>query len=602
MSFNKVILNKFSFIDKLSHGEKQELEKALDNLKNSFEVLVENSNDIIEIVSSEGIIKYISPATEKVFGAKPEELLGKNAFEFIPENEKHKIYAMLIKIREEPKKTVKDDIKILTPAGKEIYAEITLKNQLSEPAINGIVANIRDVTSRVEFQKKLTYIATHDDLTDLPNFNYFTIKLMEMFEIAKEKDISFAVMLIEINDMKYINDTFGYGSGNHLIIEITQRLKSFFGQKAFICRYSWDQFGVIIQQPGCLKDYESTARGIIALFNNSVKIDKYDLLVNVSIGVSVNPLDGDNVESLLKCSNIALLRAKNEGKNKYVFYSSNIDVINYKQFVLRNNLQKSIENNELRVFYQPLVNLNNSDILGAEALVRWEHPDWGMISPAEFIPIAEETGFIINMGKWLLREVCKNYKQWQSKGLKRIKVSVNYSAIQFFEENLVEHIHDTIKEFGLDPRFLIVEITESVLLKYPERTVSNINKLHKSGIQVALDDFGTGYSSLAYLSTLNIDIVKIDRSFIKNAITDSTTDIITRTVIRLVRDLKLKICAEGIENYEQLCYLRKLNCYTGQGYLFNKPVPLDDFEIILRKGKCIPANISKHICNGEESE
>lgn len=601
MSFNKVILNKFSFINKLNYEEKQELEKALNNLKNSFEVLVENSNDIIEVVSLEGIIKYISPATEKVFGVKPEDLIGKNAFEFVPEHEKHKIYAMLTKIREEPIKTVKDDIKILTPAGKEIYTEITLKNRLSEPAINGIVANIKDVTSRVEIQNKLTYIATHDDLTDLPNLNYFTIKLMEMCEIANQKNISFAVMLIEINDLKYINDTFGYGTGNQLTLEITKKLKSFFGQEAFICRYSWDQFG-IIQQPSCLKDYESTAKGIIALFNDSVKIGKYDLIVTVSIGVSVNPLDGDNVESLLKCSNIALFRAKHEGKNKYVFYSSNIDIINYKQFVLRNDLQKSIENNELRVFYQPLVNLNNSDILGAEALVRWEHPDWGMISPIEFIPIAEETGFIINMGKWLLREVCKNYRQWQSKGLKRIKVSVNYSAVQFFEENLVDHIHDTINEFGLDPRFLIVEITESVLLKYPERTVSNINKLHKSGIKVALDDFGTGYSSLAYLSTLNIDIVKIDRSFIKNAITDSTTDIITRTVIRLVRELQLKICAEGIENYEQLCYLRNLNCYTGQGYLFNKPVPLGDFEIILRKGKCIPANLSKHICNGEESE
>jgi len=425
----------------------------------------------------------------------------------------------------------------------------------------------------------------------LPNQNYFTLKLMELCERYGEEDSSFAIMLIDINDLKYINDTLGFETGNQLMIEISRRINDFFGKEAFICRYSWDQFGVALKS-GSMKEWEGQAEGLINLFKNDFRIGKYNLIVGINVGMSIYTQDADNAESLLKCSNIALLRSKREGKNRYVFYSSNIGVIDYKHFALRNDLHKSVENIELRVYYQPLVNLSNNDILGAEALIRWQHPNWGMIPPAEFIPIAEETGFIINMGKWLLREVCRDYSHWMARRLKPIKVAVNYSPVQFFEENFVDNILEITEEFGLNPRFLIVELTENVLLKYPEKTIADINKLHESGIQVALDDFGTGYSSLSYLGSLNIDIVKIDRSFIKNAISHPTSEIITRNVIRLVRELKLKICAEGIENYEQLVYLRSLNCYTGQGYLFSKPVPSEKFDMILEEGKCTPAELS----------
>lgn len=275
-------------------------------------------------------------------------------------------------------------------------------------------------------------------------------------------------------------------------------------------------------------------------------------------------------------------------KNTYKFYYSDLDIINYKESILRSDLHHAIDNNQLRVYYQPIVDLKTNKILAAEALIRWEHPDWGLVKPSEFIPIAEETGLVIDIGKWVLREVCSNYKQWMNKGLPNIKISVNFSAIQFMENDFPNQIKNILDEYQLDYSFLIVEITESVLIKNVDKVTSDIKKLQSFGIKIALDDFGTGFSSLAYLNSYKFDILKLDGSFIKDIALGNNSAAITKTVISLAKELKMKLVAEGIENWDQLSYLKSLNCYIGQGYLYSKPIPIDDFEVLLAKRKCKP--------------
>jgi len=335
-------------------------------------------------------------------------------------------------------------------------------------------------------------------------------------------------------------------------------------------------------------EYESIAKDIVGLFTQTFKVDKYELNVDISMGISIYSGDELDPELFIKYAEIALFWAKKEGKNRYKFYSSDVSIQNYKQFELRNDLQKAVDNDQLRIYYQPLVNLKTNELLAVEALIRWEHPDWGIVSPNEFISLAEETGLIINSGNWLLREVCRNYRQWLNDGLPNIKVSVNFSSIQFLENNFVDNIKNTIDEFKLDPHFLIMEITESVIMNNTDKAISDIKRLQSFGIQVALDDFGTGYSSLSYLNSLSIDILKLDESFIKNIPFDDTSSAIVRAVVNLAKDLKIKLVAEGIENWEQLTYLNELNINAGQGYLFSKPLPLEDFVKILVKGKCKP--------------
>ena len=566
-------------------GQTQE---AINSIQRRFQVMVQESSDIFEIISSDGMIQYISPAVQKITGHKPEERIGKNVLEYMKGQEKINLTKMIDFILNNPEKKIEDEIIIATIEGKEIYLSLSMSNQLAEPSIQGIVINWRDITERIESQREIQHIATHDELTKLPNRIFLKKKMSDLCEESKLGQNSFALIMLDIDGFKFINDALVYQLGDQLITKVTQRLVEFLGETNVICRYSEDKFAIIIPGLGAIEEYERIIKNIIHLFLTPFKVDLYELEVAMNMGISIYPEDEKNTDLLIDYANIALLRAKHEGKNQYEFYSTDMGIHMYKQLVLRNDLTKAIEKNQFRVYYQPQVNLESSEILAAEALIRWEHPDLGMVSPNEFISLAEETGFIINLGNWMLREVCSNYKQWLDDGLQPIKVSVNYSSIQFFENNFVDNIKNIIDEYGLNPHFLIMEITESALMKNAEKAIFDIQRLQALGIQVALDDFGTGFSSLAYLNSFNIDILKIDRSFIKNVLVDETSTIITRSVIDLARELKIKLVAEGIENWEQLNYLKQSNCYSGQGFLYHKPLPLNEFKEVLATGKSVP--------------
>lgn len=575
--------------------EKKELQKEIKSnwdkinmMQRRFQIFEQEPSDVFEIIDPDGTIKHISESVNKIIGYKSEERIGKKVYEFSTREEQRKLTKMIELVLSVPGKKVQGDIIFKADEEKDIYLAVQMENLLHDPAVEGIVINYKDITKRIEMEKKISYISTHDRLTGLPNSVSFSKKLKLKCQHAKETNTRFALMMLDIDGLKYVNYSLGYEFGKQLIIEIVQRLEKFLGKDIFISRYSEDHFAIIIEGLNTHKEYENIAKGIINLFSTTYKIWNYEIDVNANIGICIYPNDTQDKDSLRKQSKLALLRAKKEGKNKYKFYSSDLDVKNYKEFILRSDLHNAIEKEELRTYYQPIINLKNNKILGAEALIRWEHSDWGMISPSEFIYLAEETSLIIDIGKWMLREVCKHYKQWQKNGLSDIKISVNFSGIQFLENDFVKNIKDIIDECDLEPSFLIVEITESILMKNTDKVIYDIKKLQSLGIQVALDDFGTGFSSLSYLTSFNIDILKLDGSFIMNIPIDETSTSITKSVVNLAKELKIKLVVEGIEKKEQLSYLKKLNCYTGQGFIYSKPVPLEDFEKILVKKKCKP--------------
>ena len=565
-------------------------EETIGRIQKRFQVLVQQSSDVFEIISPDYTILYISPAIEKITGYTPEDRIGKNALEFLEGEQRQSFIRKVEYILDYPDERSEGDLILKNPNGNECYLTYTLSNQLSEPSVQGIVINWRDITERIENQKEIEYIATHDELTKLPNRVYLKRKMTQLCaECTPDQD--FALIMLDIDGFRLVNDALGYQLGDQLILLVAERLKEILGPDRFICRYSGDQFAIIVQNLHKSWEYEQIIKKITSLFTAAYKVDLYELDMTVSLGISMFPNDEKDPDLLINYANISLLRAKHEGKNRYKFYSSDIGIQIYKQVVLRNDLMKAIERNQFQVYYQAQVRLESNDIIAAEALIRWEHPEWGMVSPNEFISLAEESGFIINLGNWMLREVCKNYKNWMENGMSKIKVSVNYSSIQFFERNFVENILNIINEYGLDPHFLIMEITESVFMKNPEKAIIDIKRLQSEGIQVALDDFGTGFSSLSYLNSFNIDILKIDRSFIKNVMIDEASTIITRSVIDLAQELRIKLVAEGIENWDQLAYLRDLNCYSGQGFLYNKPMPIDEFENLLLCQKCLPTEL-----------
>lgn len=565
----------------LKHSENTQ--KAMDNIQRRFQTLIQESHDVYVIISPDGTIKYISPAVEKHLGYTPEERVGHKIFDLFVDQDKPKMINAVESSLKDKDHCHMDTGIVRTKAGQEICSEYTLRNLLSDPAIEGIVINWRDITDRIEHQKEIVRLSTHDCLTNLPNLEHFRKQLSLACKEAKEKNTSFALINLDIDGFRYVNDALGYLLGDQLILQVAQKLESFIGNDELICRTSGDRFNILIMGPSTIEEYESIAKEIIGLFSQPFKLDIYELYITISLGISIYPEDAQDPDLLLKHAFSSWNWAKKEGKNKYIFFSSHIEDESYKQFILRNDLRTGLEKNQFKVYYQPLVDLQTNEIMGAEALIRWDHPTWGMVPPDKFIFLAEETGFIVSLGNWILREVCKTYKEWLQNGLPPIKISINYSKPQFFEKDFVENIKGMMNEFELAPEFLIIEITESLLMSNFEQVKSDIQKLQTLGIQVALDDFGTGYSSFSYLTLFNINILKIDRSFIREIPLNSKSTVIVSSLIAMMSELGVDLVAEGIEEPEQLDLLRKFNCQIGQGFIFSKPLPRIDFESLLTK-------------------
>ncbi|MDI6816015.1 MAG: PAS domain S-box protein [Actinomycetota bacterium] len=445
----------------------------------------------------------------------------------------------------------------------------------------GGVESFEDITERKHAEEMLNYMAFYDLLTDLPNRTLLSDRLILAIANAHRSGNMMALLFLDLDRFKTINDTLGHTVGDKLLQQVADRLKGCLREGDTIARLGGDEFTLLLPQIVTVDDATSVAQKIIDVLKPPFGFDGRELHITTSIGIALYPSDGKDVQSLLKNADIALYRAKEQGRNNYQLYTPLMNAEAFERLAMEVSMRKALERQEFVVYYQPQVDLKTGAIIGMEALIRWMHPDLGLVYPAEFIPMAEETGLIVPIGEWVLRTACEQNKAWQDAGYAPIRMAVNLSCRQFQQVDLAERVARIVKETGLDPRYLELEITESVLMKDADAAVDTLNKLKKKGIYISIDDFGTGYSSLGYLKRFPIDVLKIDRSFIRELSAGTEDAAIATAIITVAHTMKLKALAEGVETLEQLELLRSLKCDSMQGFIFSRPVPAEEASRIL---------------------
>lgn len=480
--------------------------------------------------------------------------------------------------------------KVATSDGRTIFFDV-IKVPIFNPdgSRKGLVTVGRDITERKRVEQRNQHLAFYDQLTELPNRSSFKIILDQALEEAKLKQQKLAVMYLDMDRFKYINDSLGHSIGDRLLQQISDRLSQCVHEKGSLSRLGGDEFALLLPDVNGLNEVIDVAKRLIESIDNMFILDEYELYITTSVGISIYPNDGDDSQALMKNADTALYRAKEQGKNNYQIYHSSMNIQTYKTFLLEKDMRKALLENEYELYYQPRLDAYTGRIVGIEALIRWNHPEWGLVSPSEFIPLAEETGLIVTLGKWVIHEACKQNKIWQDLGLPSVPISVNISAHQFMQKDFIHHIERILKETGLTPKWLEIEITEHILIENEQVAVTTMQQLQKRGVAIALDDFGTGYSSLSYLRFFKVNTIKIDKSFIDDLSIDSEGFLIVKNVISLAKGLHINVTAEGVEQEAQLHILRRLKCDQVQGYLYSKPVPAGKMAELLRRG-ILPVN------------
>jgi len=441
---------------------------------------------------------------------------------------------------------------------------------------------VKERTDRlVETINQMEYLAYHDVVTGLPNRRFIEKRLSRAISnhhVRSKKKIAF--LLLDLDRFKHINDSLGHSYGDLLLKEVGDRLTSSLKPSELVCRIGGDEYGILLENKNEIQ-IEKIAENILTVLRKTYDIRGEELYVTPSIGVSIFPEHGNSFESLLMKADTAMYKVKEAGKNHYKIYHAEMDI--EPQVTMENALRKGIERNELELYYQPQVSLENNNIVGVEALLRWIRPDQGMVPPCEFIPLAEETGLILPLGEWVLKEACLQSVKWGEQGILPIRIAVNISAIQFQQNNFIEKVTETLFETKANPENIELEITESVAMGSIEETLSKLQSLKEMGFNIAMDDFGTGYSSLQYLNQYPIDHLKIDRSFISSLHTSEKNVAIVKLIVLMAKGLNYKVIAEGVEDDSQKLFLRSIECDEYQGYLFSPPLNRLDTEVLLQK-------------------
>lgn len=447
------------------------------------------------------------------------------------------------------------------------------------------VAVFTEITELKLSEERLNYLAHHDPLTGLPNRLLFHDRLEQAVLQAQRSKHMIAVMFLDLDRFKAINDTLGHVIGDELLVAVAERLRHCARETDTVARLGGDEFAVIITRIIHEEDVEQVAQKIIQTLSSVYSVGGYEVFITASIGINLYPgIDNDRMK-LLENADVAMYHAKQFGRNNYKFYSTDMNAVAFERLMLETNLRRALERQEFRLYYQPQIDMQSGIVNGVEALIRWQHPELGLVSPLEFIPLLEETGLILPVGEWVIRTACKQIREWLDAGFPSLIMAVNLSGRQFRQPNLIEMIKQALHEFNIPPAQLELELTESVMMDNLEETAETLKKLKLLGLKIAIDDFGTGVSSLGYLKHFPVDTLKISHDFVLNLPADSADASIASAVISLARNMQLSSVAEGVENQRQMDFLRDQDCERMQGFLFSRPIPAEQMTSLLTNWK-----------------
>jgi diguanylate cyclase (GGDEF)-like protein/PAS domain S-box-containing protein len=558
--------------------------RQLSDSEDRFRSLVLNTSDVIITVTADGAIEYHSPSAERIWGYPPDVLNHANVLEFVHHKDQDIARSLFEETLARPRLGIAAELRIRLADNSWRHFDVVATNLLRDPRVVGIVVTFRDITERKEFEEALSYQASHDALTGLPNRTLFREGVERALRRSLRQGSPIAVMFIDVDNFKVVNDSLGHPVGDQLLIKVAERIQRCLRREDTLARLSGDEFAILVEDAGGADEAYALARRIQDHMKAPFSVDDHEVFTSLSVGIVMNSPAHDTPNDLLRDADLAMYRAKMNGKARCEMFDQTMGSPASERLHLETSLHRALERNELRVFYQPIVDLADGHVAGFEALVRWAHPQRGLIMPGEFIPLAEETGLIVPLDAWVLHESCRQFQEWQARHPRPLLLSVNISARQLQSPSLIQTVASALEISGLDPRCLKLELTESVMIGDVSLVRDRLAELKRLSIQIAIDDFGTGFSSLAYLRDLPINCVKIDRSFVARLGGDARDEAIVRSIVGLSHDLGLIVIGEGIELSEQLSTLRELGCDFGQGFYFSAGVPADGADGLLRAG------------------
>jgi diguanylate cyclase (GGDEF)-like protein/PAS domain S-box-containing protein len=556
--------------------------RQADTYKAQLAAIVESSNDAIIVKDLNGIITSWNAGAEELFGYRASEIIGSSIEILIPPNllEEEKRIMRLIK---SGKRAGNFETVRWGKGRKPIDVSITIST-MKDSAGNIIGASkiVRDITQRKESQERIEYLAHHDPLTGLANRTLLADRLRIMIENARRYSLRLALLFVDFDRFKLVNDSLGHEIGDKLLKAVAQRMQSTVRQADTVSRVGGDEFIVLLSRIETAADAGRAAEKLIAAVSEPYHIEQHELIVTASVGISIYPDSGKDASSLMRNADAAMYLAKAHGRNRYQFYSEDLTSVAAERLSLEHDLRGALARNEIFPVYQPQMELATGRVIGAEALMRWKRAGQGLVSPASFIPVAEDSGLILSLGEYILRESCRQARQWHEHQGFQGTIAVNVSAVQFRQNDFTDVVLRALEDTGLSPKCLELEVTESVVMHGVESVVQKMGILEDHGIKLAIDDFGTGYSSLSYLRQFSIDRIKIDQSFVRDLPGNGDAQAIIRAMVAMGRSLGLRVMAEGVETEAQARFLQDVECAESQGYLYAKPMEPNDFEAWLK--------------------
>jgi diguanylate cyclase (GGDEF)-like protein/PAS domain S-box-containing protein len=572
-------------------SERKRAERELEQREKRFRTIVEKSWSGVVLLDGQLRFSFTGSSTQHLIGYEDHELLGRSLFDFIHPHDLPKTQAVLGDVVRQPNHEAHGEVRFLHKDEHYVWLEGFSQNLLHEPSVGAVVLNYRDVSQRKQQEKQLEYRAYYDSLTGLPNRLLFRDRLVNSLAAARRNRCGVAVMYLDVDHFKLVNDGLGHSFGDLLLADISRRLFEALRASDTISRIGGDEFSILLPEVTSTEAVAGVARKILDSLTKPFRVDGHELFITASIGISCYPNDGDDAETLLRCADAAMYRSKELGRNQAQLFTASMNERYVRRLALEQQLHHAVERGELELWYQPIYDRARRRIVSLEALLRWRDPARGLVQPAEFISLAEETGMIIPIGEWVIRTACRQLREWHMQGLDDVRMAVNISAVQLQQRDLVDVVRIALEECSLAPHLLELEITESAAMQNFELTMKVLRELRALGVGVAVDDFGTGQSSLTYLKHFPIDTVKIDKEFMQDVTSDETAAAIVSYVINLAHTLGLKVIAEGVETEEQYTFLRHYACDQMQGYLFSRPLPAGEILAFLQQLPARPRTV-----------